>query len=226
MSLRKINLNGEYQPFYGYTILGMLDSEYIKHATAIENFIRTSSLKDYFTPLPTNTYHMTVFNIYVVGGPEIPPVSKWLENGDQIASNSWLPDEVLCKENMAAYNLLNNSPDLKLTKTTFKFSKKSIGVMVEMEDNEYKKVSNIRAELSKIYEHPDASLTRRESFHITFAYGYSKNKFSKQNIHDLKILEQMVNSTFQLLTIKRPEVYFFNSMDNYVAFDDFCTSIY
>ncbi|AHL67516.1 hypothetical protein DH26_gp015 [Chloriridovirus anopheles1] len=228
MSLTKIDSKGVYQPFFGYTVIGMLEDECLASASNIENFIRTSSLNEFFAPLPANTYHMTLFNIYVVGGPEIPSVSKWLQNGNKIYSaHSWLPDEVLCNANMAAFNYLKNKTSLKLTRSKFKFSKKSLGVLVELEDCEYKKVFDARVALSKIYEHQDSSLANRNSLHITFAYGYKRqDNFSKQNMADLKILEQMVNSAFQSVKLKIPELYLFNSMDNYVAFGDFCTSVY
>jgi hypothetical protein len=227
MALTKINTEGEYQPFYGYTIIGMLGDEWLPTASNIENFIRTSSLKEFFTPLPASTYHMTLFNIYVVGGPAIPQVERWVKQGGVINPNSWLPDEVLCTENMAAFNYLKNRGGLKLTRSTFCFSKRGLGVVVEMDDPEYKKVEDARSNLSKIYEHQDPSLTNRLSFHITFAYGYKlNNKFSPKNMNDIKILEMLVNSTFQFLNLKTPELYLFNSMDNYIAFNDFCTSVY
>lgn len=224
MTLTKINSKGEYQPFYGYTVVSMMKEDI---GDAIEKFIKESSLKEFFAPLPSNTYHMTLFNIYVVGSTPIPTVSEWQTRGGFVPNNAWLPDDVLAVENMSAFNCLNAEAEIRLTKSVFKFSKKSLGVSVELDDGEYARVQDIRHKLSTIYRHLDLSLEKRNSLHITFAYGYAPSKkFSKQNMVDLGVLEKIVNKTFQNLVLSAPELYLFNCMDNYVPFKDFCTSIF
>lgn len=58
---KKVNTDGTYRDFYGYTTVSMLKED----LSSIENFIRDSDiLSKYFSPLPSSSYHMTVFNVW------------------------------------------------------------------------------------------------------------------------------------------------------------------
>jgi hypothetical protein len=214
MSLTKINSKGEYQPIYGYTVISMMND--LNVATRIEQFIKKSSLHTFFSPLPAHTYHMTVFNIYVVGGDLIQPVLDWVNKGNIVKRNCWLPDEVLAVENMSTFNCLKSEKELEITKSKLYVSKQSLGVVVQLDS----KVQTIQSRLSNVYRH---SGSPRE-LHITFAYGYNcSEKFTPQNMTDLFTLEKLVNDIFTDLVLAPPELYLFNSMDNYIPFKSFCT---
>ena len=60
----KINHKGEYQPFYGWSVICHLNIE----CNFIYNFLNNNKLFcEYFTPLPPSSYHMTVYNIWCNG---------------------------------------------------------------------------------------------------------------------------------------------------------------
>ena len=102
---RKINDQGVYQPFYGYTCVSMLNGPNLEK---IEDFIRTSSLGSYFSPLPHASYHMTMFNIYCLSGKgkPIPSVKRWMEDTQtELPKNTWLPENVLIKQQMNNINV-------------------------------------------------------------------------------------------------------------------------
>ncbi len=77
----KINAEGEYLPFYGYTSVSMLSSKTSSVLQNIEQLISQTIIGKYYSPLPHTTYHMTLFNIYCMASSPIPPVQRWtLEN--------------------------------------------------------------------------------------------------------------------------------------------------
>ncbi len=61
----KINAEGEYLPFYGYTSVSMLSSKTSSVLQNIEQLISQTIIGKYYSPLPHTTYHMTLF-IYIV----------------------------------------------------------------------------------------------------------------------------------------------------------------
>jgi hypothetical protein len=60
----KINTNGEYRNFYGWTVISMIEND----LKFIENYISNhNTLRKYFSALPSTSYHMTVYNIWCNG---------------------------------------------------------------------------------------------------------------------------------------------------------------
>ena len=69
---RKVNIDGTYRPFHGYTVVAMADGNF----TAIEKYIQNNEvLCKYFSPLPSSSYHMTIFNIWC-NGQRLLPMQK------------------------------------------------------------------------------------------------------------------------------------------------------
>lgn len=222
----KINDLGEFQPFYGYTVISMIDfkNNYTVKDTCktIENFIQTTSLKRFFSALPHETYHMTIYNVYVVNGlVAIPPVVNWIARNkvQTPMPNSWLPKEVLTKENTLALDVLKrySNHGLKLNKARLYAHKKSLGVLVEMDDETFNCISAMRDKLSEIYGHADAVLGKRSDFHVTFGYGYSGEAVDDTNT-DLAELKRLVEERFQQITLEKPDLFLFDSMVNYVPY--------
>lgn len=193
----------------------------------IENFIQTTSLKRFFSALPHETYHMTIYNIYVVNGVvEISPVADWIHRNkvQTPMPNDWLPNEVLTKQHTLALNVLKSySNNLRLSKTRLYAHKKSLGALVEMDDNTFNRISAMRDKLSEIYGHADEVLGKRSDFHITFGYGYSSEAIDDAN-QDLAELKEIVEKQFQQITLEKPDLFLFDSMVNYVPYQDVCHS--
>lgn len=68
---RKVNIDGTYRPFHGYTAVSMaMDWRDLKE---IEHYIHQSPvISKYFAALPVESYHMTVFNIWCHGNKLLP----------------------------------------------------------------------------------------------------------------------------------------------------------
>src|SRR5438132_557947 len=73
---RKINRDGTYRPFHGYTVVSMV----VDDLSSIEQFIKESKyISKYYSPLPSSSYHVTVFNVWCHGQKLLPLQVEWLE---------------------------------------------------------------------------------------------------------------------------------------------------
>ncbi len=183
----KINAEGEYLPFYGYTSVSMLSSKTSSVLQNIEQLISQTIIGKYYSPLPHTTYHMTLFNIYCMASSPIPPVQRWtLENKEnKIPEKLWLPEDVLKIKHIKALDCLRKLPShLKITNLEF-YYKKGLGVWVTLDEESVNAVTNLRKEFSKIYEHDDANL----KLHITFAYLFKELPFKNGTREDKKALK-------------------------------------
>lgn len=235
---QKINQNGEYLPFYGYTAISMIEVpsnlrtssvmteclNYMSCLEKIENFIKTSFIKKYYSPLPHLTYHMTLFNIYCMASTPIPSVSRWVEKENEtIPTNVWLPEDVLQIQNIKARDVLRKLPVLKI-KDLELYYKKGLGVWITLEKDHEDVVSDTRKELAKIYEHEDNNL----KLHLTFAYLFKKLTFD--NEVEQKALKKDLQTLIHLIQplknciLSHHNIYLYNSMTNYFPIDFFFSS--
>jgi hypothetical protein len=71
----KVNTDGTYRPFHGYTVVSMLKDD----LTVVEEYIKGNPvLSTYFAALPAASYHMTLFNIWCHGRGLLPTQKKWI----------------------------------------------------------------------------------------------------------------------------------------------------
>ena len=71
----KVNIDGSYRPFFGYTVVAMLETD----LSFVEFYIKNNKiLANYFSPLPFVSYHMTVFNIWCPSKKLLPIQNAWL----------------------------------------------------------------------------------------------------------------------------------------------------
>jgi len=72
---KKVNTDGTYRDFYGYTTVSMAKD----NLSSIEKFITDSEiLSKYYAPLPSSSYHMTVFNVWCQNQENLPVFKKFL----------------------------------------------------------------------------------------------------------------------------------------------------
>ncbi len=216
---RKINRHGEYQPFYGYTIVAMVDPSLVMVSERIEQFLRESSFAESYSPLPAHTYHMTIFSIYQCGNQMIPPVERWANaTGSSVSKGSWLPDEVLREQNEKAMCIIDkylNEP-LRIKYANLHRDEKIIAVSLVVEDESLKKIQNARQEFAKIYEELNLSMEPiNERLHITFGYVYAP--LDQPNVEEWNQLNNLVE-TFIGEHLLTPSVYLFDSMTNYTPY--------
>ena len=97
MTYRKINNQGEYLPFHGYSAISMCDPDQPIHQAEV--FIRSSKLSQYFSPLPSTSYHMTIYNIWCIRQKPIPPLQRWMDaNNTGKLTNTYIPKDALYTE--------------------------------------------------------------------------------------------------------------------------------
>ncbi|KAJ6646060.1 hypothetical protein Bhyg_01269 [Pseudolycoriella hygida] len=216
---QKINRNGEYQPFYGYTIVAMIDPYLVSVADQIEHFLRRSSLAKSYSPLPANTYHMTIYSIYQCGNKIIPPVKRWLDaTGKTISNRTWLPDEVLRKQNEMATCILQKylQDPLRIEYASLNITERSVKLQLKADEDSMERIRKVRDELVKIYEDPDLSLEPiNEKLHLGLAYVYAPAV--NPDLEDWNQLNKLVR-VFNGAKLHPPHVYLFDSMKNYMPF--------
>ena len=55
----KINRDGTFCTFTGWSIVSFINDDF----KFLENYIKKTNLNEYFSPLPSNTYNVTILNI-------------------------------------------------------------------------------------------------------------------------------------------------------------------
>lgn len=220
---RKINERGEYLPFYGYTTISMLDPR--QNLQQIEKFIHNSSIGKYFSPLPSDTYHMTLFNIYSLNSKPIEPVEKWLQEGGTLPKQNWLPFDVLNVEHIKA------SHEIRKVKSRFKvqnlklYCENTIGIHIQLGENDTALVSELRKKLASIYKHDDPHLR----LHVTFGYRFKQfptEEIEKNKLkNDLSLLMNYLKLIITDFSFQDPDIYLFNSMTNFLPYTFFYSSL-
>ena len=72
----KININGEYTKFYGWSIILPVEND----LKFIENFIKNNNvLNKFFSGLPSSSYHMTLYNLWSNGNELIPNQKEFIK---------------------------------------------------------------------------------------------------------------------------------------------------
>lgn len=197
----------------------MIDTELMKLAEQIERFIRASSFAKSYSPLPANTYHMTIYSIYQCGSRIIPPVARWVnETGGKVSSHTWLPNEVLREQHDKAMCVLEKylREPLYIKYASLNIGERIIKLSLEAEEKSMERIRLAREEIVKIYEDPDLSMEPiSERLHITFAYVYGpKEKFNLDEWNRLNELVRPFNGAKLLL----PSVYLFDSMTHFIPY--------
>ncbi|GHV50348.1 hypothetical protein AGMMS49579_03780 [Spirochaetia bacterium] len=212
--MKKINEKGQFQPFKGYSCACMVDvKESMKH---IELMIKNSSLNKVFSALPYNSYHMTIYTIYICNGYKLPffPEHCILEQ------NKWLPNDILTKQNTETINFLNkNGVSLTIQDVTPYWSEKYLGFLVTLNVEDNNLVKNWKYKLSLIYRHLD-----KVKLHITLAHSYSFSFKTKQMKEDYNTLCKMIKKEFIGKTLLKPSVYRFDNVTNFLDINTMFTS--
>lgn len=224
MHKSKIDSSGKYLPFYGYTCASFLGPSAADLTKKIERFVKTSSLRKYFSALPGESFHMTLFNIFCMAGPPIPPVAKWLqENNEQLPDSLWLPEDVLKVQNTNAVIATRKLPRQVTIKDIRLYFERGLGVWVEIEEENKLQIANLRKKLADLYQHDDKNLHP----HITFAYRFKPDPDTDQQKQELKEdLERLQELAEQAvgLTLERHNIYLYSSMELYRPLEFFYSS--
>ena len=220
----KISQNGVYLDFYGWSVISMLDND----LKFIENYISNHNiLNKYFSALPSETYHMTLYNIWCNG-------KKLLNHQKRFLQQNFSQDNVITLENESKkYNNYFNPGgcinDLlfklsfvcnnhgykkeKIKINNIKYNGNAIRLSLK-NSSKLDKINKIRNNCINVCEQNDGM----GSYHITLAYKYKDidtDTFSKID-NEIKILNILLQN--QTIILSKPSVKYFTNMKKFVPF--------
>jgi len=212
---KKINQKGQYQNYNGYTIIAMIDTELKNVAQHIEKFIWRSSYNISYSAVPAYSYHMSIYTIFSLSNKLIPPVQRWVNTGSKLPDRGFLPHNVLKEEHNKALCIIKKylSEPLRIKYAKLDIGERTIGLILELEEESLKRIRDARKKFAKVYEHKNKSMEPiHKKLHITLAYIYSGRKTgSLKEYNQLKELVRPFNGA----KFMPPHVYLYNHMKKY-----------
>ena len=214
----KINCDGTYRKYCGWSVVS--DSQ--TDLKFIYNYIsKNNVLKKYISPLPSESYHVTLYNLWSNGVSLLPEqikvCNKMLEEVDvdkigdlknqlQKESKTTLFNPNGCLDKMFV-NLqeICNEKDEEWVLTVDKvyYNRTSVGIMFK--HNNLKKIDKIRNKMVKYLD----SNRHNPVYHLTLAYHYTL-QIPENFETEIKILNLLLEN--QTITLKKPNVVQFTDM--------------
>ena len=191
--MKKISKGGVYQPFYGVTVISkVLDKK--KHL--IEEKLWGSSLSTKFSPLPYESYHMTVFDLVVPENAQDDELFQvFLDKNSKVLNN--ISGE--CKK-MHAFDALLRS---------IYWTQGTLGIELEplFGGEERERISKKAGMENKKYK-----------FHMTLAYRFEDGAPSNEELTELA---QVLMKVFPegRMSLERPRVHKFTNMRQFIPFE-------
>ena len=222
----KINLDGTYAPFYGWSVI----SNSCTDLKFLENYIRKHNwLSHYFSALPSKSYHMTIYNIWSNGKHLLPHQNKFLKQ-------NFTKDECIVLEMKSKQIGLFNPNDcidsllyqiqhkinkkcewkkpIKLKIKNILYNGNTIRLSLQP-TKEIQKADYLRDEITKICGEHDGM----GSYHITLAYKYKDINQETANIINQELLNMNALLEEQTIILDVPFVCFFENMTEFKPFD-------
>lgn len=243
----KVNTDGSYRLFRGTTVISMCTAEYKNKLSHLHNYIKSSPLSEYFSPLSPNSYHMTVYNIWCEPMNLIPSqmdhyysVREQLKNDysdefDNINSNE---HEKVFKQYVDNYsNSTNHNIEIldplmiegdnylqsKFKNNTLKANIKNIGyrgtiqISLAVDNNTQSKLNEVRSKLTSAFRRDDSKL----QWHLTLAYRYKNIPDDKKEIIETEIIKlNKLVENIKTIDMEIPKMTWFNSMNNFYFAED------
>ena len=223
---KKINVNGEYTPCYGWTSVLDIKTD-LKFA---ENYIKYNTIiSKYFSVLPCKSYHMTLYNIWSNGRRLLPHQQRCLKMYNEKDLKEYASKyndffNPMKSMNELLYKLyytvdkMSDWKELKLKVQSLVYTGNNIQIQLEMKGKNIDTLNSIRKKMINICEIDDNLCV----FHITLGYQYKTI-----NQDDIEILQRELNTLNVLLynyviIVDRPRICSFKDM---TSFDDFEKSL-
>ena len=219
---KKVRVNGEYAPFYGWTVVAMVDSAC--DLKFIENYLTHHQvLREYFSPLPSSSYHMTVYNIWSNGSMLLPHQDRFLQqNFDQYTCENLKSQSRSIGDfnpngcingllDRMHYSIKNSAwGTIKLTIHTVRYTGGTIGILLK-DAPEFATVNKIRSNMTELAEKND----KMGCYHITLGYKYKDfDKTTKNTIdEEVAVLNMLLQG--QTITLSLPIVAKFCDMTEF-----------
>lgn len=219
---KKVNTDGSYRRYSGVTVISIVKND-LKH---IETFLKNSVLSEYYSPLPSSSYHMTLFNIWCTQNKFLPPHEEYLKTIKNYSNYRKLCNLDNCNsldskmmEMLSGihWNIKNiNFDDFKVKGSLFAGNTLTLKIY---ECNKNPEITKLRSFCIDITKNDDADL----KLHITLGYLYKEVPQEKYEIltNEINKLQKLVKFELEL---NPPDVYYFKSMTEYIPFDEFYPS--
>lgn len=190
----KVNHQGKYTPFHGWTVI----SELKEHLGFIEHYIRNSTMGKYFTSLPADSYHMTLYNIWSEACPPLKNKNKDKDNIYRLL------------EQMQAEIDKQSWKDFQLFHSQILYTGKILAITFTASDN-FTQANNIRNKMTMAAFTEDNMLY----YHITLAYQYKNIPEEEATClnKELSILNSMLSN--KVYTLEKPFVAKFDDMTKF-----------
>ena len=222
----KVNKDGSYREFFGYTTLAMAKTD----LSFIEDYIKKSKcLSKYYSPLPSSSYHMTTFNVWCQQSNLLAPYQKELQkfNCKEIKDvyrnknlNYWYDPINFMNILMIQLDILAEKYDwsnLKTTKIKLCANNGTMSLLLHLNSKNMEKINSFRNDCKIVCEKDDAGLI----MHLTLAYSY-KNILCEDIdslTEECTELSNLINSLE--IEFFAPKAYRFNTMENYIENSSF-----
>ena len=221
----KISKDGTYQDFYGWSVISMLDND----LKFIENYISNHNLLNtYFSALPSESYHMTLYNIWCNGNLLLDHQRRFIqknynknditriENESKKFNNNFNPggciNDLLFKLSFVCKNQKHKKERIQIK--NIKYNGNTIRLSFTNESKKFNNINEIRKKCINVCERNDGM----GSYHITLAYKYrdidEKTRILINN--EIQILNILLKN--QTITLSNPSVKYFTNMKNFIPF--------
>jgi hypothetical protein len=221
----KINNNGEYRNFYGWTVISMVEND----LKFIENYIsKHNTLSKYFSALPSSSYHMTVYNIWCNGKGLLNHQKKFIQKNFSVEKRKDIENESklikFFNPNGCINDLLyrlhfecqkNTFDRCTLTIKEILYSGGTLKIIFK-ESPVFDKINICRNVNTKVCENDD----KMGEYHITLAYRYADVDQSTLNAINYEIYVLNIILADQTITIDKPSVMYFSDMKKFVPFEE------
>lgn len=216
----KVYTDGTFAPYFGWSVVCHVASDF----QFIENYLRSHFyLSLYLAPIPAESYHMTLFNIWSNGCELLPIQEDHLlssykrEVAETIAAKSrnigyFNPGKCIDPLLNAMQKVIDISSwtDLEVEIKTVYYNGLSLGILVEQTPEEIKHVNKIRSGIINEAGKNDGL----KRFHVTLAY--QRRKYRPTDI-EARFLEREIQQLRRILTgltfrLRKPAVCEFKDM--------------
>jgi hypothetical protein len=219
----KINSDGKYLTYPGYTVIAMTKEKFVK----IEEHIKNSVLSKYYSALPHESYHMTLFNIWSKNANLPPKLRKEMDPRitTEEAKARLCQGSDIYVESLGTYffEKLRFEIDDACNKISWEnftvkpkgiYASGTLGVEVEVCKSMVENVKSIKEVCKKHCGKDD-----KFPFHITFAY-----KYKEVETHDVEEVKRKIFELRDMLPkhfeLQEPGTYEFNDMTYFGRISD------
>lgn len=209
---RKINEQGEYLPFEGYTVISFLkdrESEFwTKFCADVSKYPIFSK---YYTMLPASSLHMTVKNFMSVANKDYEKlVQIFAKTDSKIYDGAWGGASLFAKMSDVC-NVMNVEPVCKIANM---YTERSLGLDLDVLNKET--IEKLRSLLVIMGMKPEPDF----KFHMTFAYKFKKVE-EKDHVElqkEFKKIYDVLSKKFQpslLIEFEKAQLCYFPDMTSY-----------